>query len=341
MKQQPGESGVAGPLKLWLFWIAPLAGALLAGGRPSSACQRNQRRRTSGRTGFGADCYALAISLGASGAAHSGEPLAHRSSLLESQEAMPRTREALPLIYYYRSPVSQRLTAMCGAGGAKWHLSLGHIKLQRRARAPLSNGERANTLSNLTVLRPLLPSLELTPNPFARAARQTQFLLRRWKSRHETDPILATPYYLHYFIGVPVGSVGPDRQGHRALSPANIHSTGQRHLAARLQSAERSPDGHLSAAGRNVGQPETSRGNGGSLLHEEKCRETRVGHNQAGKRHLGGSAGASGKVQHRESHRDKFSNPIEGTSPGDRHRNRKADPRRRTDHFTRSRPGPD
>jgi len=37
-----------------------------------------------------------------------------------------RAREALPLFYYYRSPVSQRLTARCCAGGAR-RKDLSHI----------------------------------------------------------------------------------------------------------------------------------------------------------------------------------------------------------------------
>jgi len=51
------------------------------------------------------------LPLSAFGAAHSGEPvITARAS---------RAREALPLIYYYRSPMSHRLTARCGAKGAK------------------------------------------------------------------------------------------------------------------------------------------------------------------------------------------------------------------------------
>jgi len=49
------------------------------------------------------------------GAAHGGEPPAHRYQPLKSKEAMPPQRRSLTLESF---SVSRRLTAMCGAKGA-------------------------------------------------------------------------------------------------------------------------------------------------------------------------------------------------------------------------------
>jgi len=79
----------------------------------------------------GASCHPRTISyvdrarlvsenqVSAFGAAHSGEPLGSPTELTKLTRGHAlREREAWPLIYYYHSPVSQRLTAMCGAKGA-------------------------------------------------------------------------------------------------------------------------------------------------------------------------------------------------------------------------------
>ena len=57
------------------------------------------------------------------GAAHGGEPPAHRDRALKSKEAMPPQRRSLTLVSESFS-VSPRLTAMCGAKGAIQYLWL-------------------------------------------------------------------------------------------------------------------------------------------------------------------------------------------------------------------------
>src|SRR5215471_8567336 len=106
-------------MNLYLSKQNSLSGILPLGNDCAAGMLRKTTVQWWWSAGFFANVREFSLSRGAFGAAPGGEPLAHRSSLLNYKRLCLAYTRGIASYLLLSFAVSQRLTAMCGAEGAK------------------------------------------------------------------------------------------------------------------------------------------------------------------------------------------------------------------------------